>query len=159
MRKHRAADDIVVAVNGVDADQHRDRDLDAFRVDRGVVITVGHGDPFRDGRILLAARRRVAAAQHRAEPVFFDVGGRHRAVVGLNDLTDFLFDAHGRHDLVDARLDPGIDERRRRVCRRPARNVARRIRRGRRARGRLAAAAPAAGDKRRRRRASEKNRG
>ena len=59
---------------------------------------------------MLAIGTGVAAAQDGAEPVFLDLFGCDRTIVGLNDLADFLLEGHFGHEIVDARLDGGIDE-------------------------------------------------
>ena len=99
-----------MAVNRIDAPDDRDCDLYAFRVDRRSVESISGRHPFLDARIGLAVRARVAAAQDRAEPVFLHFFRCDRTIVGLDDLTDFLFQRHLGHDLVDARFDGRIDE-------------------------------------------------
>ena len=88
--KERAADNVVVAVDGIDAPDDGDGDFHPFRIDGCHIIGINCRDPFISGAVLLAIGTGIAAAQHGAEPVFLDLFRRDRSVVGLNDLADFL---------------------------------------------------------------------
>ena len=94
VRKERSADHIVMAVDSINAPDDRDGDFNAFRVNGCHVVGVDRREPFFDSAVLLAIRTGIAAAQDRAEPVFLDLFGRDRTVVGLNDLADFLLKGH-----------------------------------------------------------------
>ena len=104
MREQRRPDDIAVAVNGVRAPQDRDRRRAARRIDRGVVKCVGEFQIFRRRRVIVAARRRIAAVEDRAETIGQKVPRFYGGDVRLNDLADFLLQRHPLHDFGDAPL-------------------------------------------------------
>ena len=88
LREDRGADDVVVAVDGVDAVQHRDAEP---RVERRVLVVLDH--PVPAGRVVLC-RGSAAAAEHRAEELGRHALGVDRALLQLGHLPDLLLDRH-----------------------------------------------------------------
>ena len=106
VREDHRADDVVVAVHGVDAVEQRD--LQA-RLDRLRLVHLVHRRPVLDA---VRSRIRAAAAQHRSDEERRDVGRvLDVLVIGLRHLPDLLFERHLRDDGRDLgieRLQPGL---------------------------------------------------
>ncbi len=108
LRKQGAADQVVVAVHRVDAEQHRNRQAPGGGVHRGAIERVGQLLPLLRRGGLLAVRFGVAAGQDRAEAIFAHVLRRHRLDVGLDHLADLVLHRHLRQQRVDPRLERGV---------------------------------------------------
>ena len=111
VREQSRAGDIVVTVDRIDAEDDRDRNAIRLR-------TQGHGTKIADqlrpvsrGRTFIAVRPAVPAGEDRAERVGFEVLGRDRADVGLDELADLLLDRHFRDQRIDARFGFGVGDR------------------------------------------------
>ena len=115
LREDGRADDIGVAVNGVDAPHDRDGELALRHVHRRVPEAIGKRQPFARRRRFDSARRAVAAGEDRSETVAPIFLGRDARDVGLDDLRDLLLERHPREQGGDPRLD-------RRIVRHPAVN-------------------------------------
>ena len=96
MREDRRALDLAVAVDGVDAVEHRDPEP---RRQRLALEAVVHLDPRR--RVVRLGQR-VGAGQHRAEQEVVDLRAvLQRLHVGLGHLADLLVERHLREQRLD----------------------------------------------------------
>ena len=118
LREQRAADQVVVAVHRVDAEQHRDRQAPARGIHRRAVERIGQLLPLRGRTVLLAVRPGVAAGQDRAEAVGAHVVRGHVLDVGLDHLPNLVLHRHFRQQPPDPGLERGV-RRQRPVALRP----------------------------------------
>jgi hypothetical protein len=113
VREDHGPDDVVVAVDGVDAVEERDAQA---RLPRDRLIAVVHVGPA--GRRLVG-RRGAAAAEDRAEEVVLDVRlAPQGAALGLGHLADLLVERHVAEERLDVRVRAGARRRRDRRRRR-----------------------------------------
>ena len=108
VREQRRADDIVMTVDRVRSPHHRDARQVAVRAHRRIIIGVGRRDPRRCRAEFIAAGRRTAAVEDRAQMISRDVIGGRAADIALDDLADLLFERHRRDQRVDSLLDRGL---------------------------------------------------
>ena len=107
VREKRRAVDIVVAVDGVGAPDHRHLDRHVGR-HRRAIIFVGQLQPVVDARVHVHRRPGAAAVEDRAEIIAANLVGRDRANVGLGDLPDLLLERHAGDDRANAGVDRGF---------------------------------------------------
>ena len=94
VRKDRRADDIAMAVHCIGAPDDRNRGFARCGIHRSGIEGVRQRQPFfRRGKVI-AARSRIAAVEHRSEPVFANLFRSHAGDIGLDDLTDLLLQRH-----------------------------------------------------------------
>jgi hypothetical protein len=105
MREQGRADDVVMAVNGIDTPEDRDRVFAIARVHRRFVVIVGGREPYFRRREIVAAGGGIAAVQDRTEAILTDILGGDTADVRLNDLADLFFHAQRAEQFVQSRLD------------------------------------------------------
>ena len=92
------AEDVAVAVHGVDAVEDGDRPALQAARRRRLPVVVGHGDPVGGP---VGSRRRAAAAEDRAQVVVPDLLGRDAQTLGLGHLPDLLVQAHAAEQALD----------------------------------------------------------
>ena len=107
------ADDVVVAMDGIDAEHHRDRFVTGAWLERRRTKRLREPEPRRRTRALVVVRPRITPREDRAERVLPQILGGDGADVGLDDLTDLLLDTERTDEPCDARFGHRIDERRR----------------------------------------------
>ena len=123
VREQRAAVDVVVAVDGVGAPDHRHLDAMSVLIEASNQ-RVGHRQPGVARGVLVHARPGAAAVEHRADVVAAYVVGRDGADVGLRHLADLLGQRHVVDDGADLRLLRGVERGRRLERRAVARSSA-----------------------------------
>ena len=100
VRKQRGTENIVVAVHGIGAPEHRY--AGAADIHGGIMVGIGKCQPIVRLGLLVGLRERTAAVQDRTERVFADVRWRGAADFGLDHLADFLLERHRGKDAVNA---------------------------------------------------------
>ena len=110
VREDGGADDVVVAVHRVDAEDGRDRGMARPALGGHGTERVRERQPFGGRGAVVAAGRGVAAGQDRAQRVVAQVLRRDGADVGLDHLADLLLEAEALHQLGDEGLGPGVGQ-------------------------------------------------
>jgi hypothetical protein len=108
LREQGAADQVVVPMHRIDAEQHRDRRASGRGIHRGPVERIGQLLPLLRRTVLPAIRARVAAGQDRSKAIFAHVIGCHRLDVGLDHLADLVLRCHRRQQRVDPCFQRGV---------------------------------------------------
>ena len=104
VRIEHGTDDVVVAVHGVDAEDHRNRHVPGPRLRGHRPEGPGQRLPVGRRRSLVAVDAAVATGKHRAERVLAKVVGPDRADIDLDELADFFRGRHPREQRVDPPL-------------------------------------------------------
>jgi hypothetical protein len=97
-------------VHRVDAEHQRDRDVTWAGRQRSRVETAREFQPLPRRRTIVAIRTAIAAGENRAERVAREIFRYHCADVGLDNLADFVLEAHASDQFVDSRLGIRLDE-------------------------------------------------
>ena len=110
VRIEGGADDVVVAVHRVDAEQDGDRGVARSGLGGDGAEGPGQLDPFLRRRPIVAIGAGVAAGQDGAERIAPQVVRGDRADVALDGLADLLLQAHARHQGGDVGLGARVGD-------------------------------------------------
>ena len=111
VRKDGGAGDVVMAVNGIDAEDDRNRDAIGRRPFRDIAEGPHQLVPVSRARALIAIGATIAARQDRTERIGGEIFGFDGADIGLHQLADLLLQAHPRDQRVDRALGSRIGDR------------------------------------------------
>ncbi len=123
MGEDRGSRDVVVAMNGVQGEHDRDRNMAGPMFQRDRTEGADHVEPRLRRRPIVAARPGVAPGQDGPERIGAEVVRLDRTDVGLNHLADLLLQAHPLHQSGDEGLGACIRQRRGAVRPWPERRV------------------------------------